>query len=162
MTVNNTTSANIHLRKVRASSERIGSLKSNHTVRDFSFTVDEPVKLGGTNEAPTPMEYILGSFNGCILVVIETIAKEIDFQFSGLKAESVGTIDRRGMKGVDLISPHFQDVTNRIWFETDEEENRIEELKDQVKKRCPAYNLFKDAGIPILLNWTKAEKDETR
>lgn len=146
---------------IKASSERIGALKNINTVREFSFTIDQPVKSGGTNEAPTPMEYILGSFNGCVLIVIEVIAKEIDFEFQRLKSDSVGTIDPRGMKGIDNISPHFQEVTNTIWIETDENEQRIEELKEKVKDRCPAYNLFKDAGISISLNWNKVKESVT-
>lgn len=153
-------SKNKDLRSIKASSERISALKSVNEVRNFSFTIDEPVKLGGTDEAPTPMEYILGSFNGCVLIVIEIIAKEIGFQFDSLKAEAVGTIDRRGMKGIDGVSPHFQEVEHTIWFETDESEERLEELKERVQKRCPAYNLFADAGIPITLNWNIAEDGE--
>lgn len=161
MSVDKTSSINTNLRNVKASSERIGVLKNVNTVGKFSFTIDEPVKLGGTDEAPTPMEYILGSFNGCILIVIETIAKEIDFAFHRLKSDSIGTIDRRGMKGIDNVSPHFQEVINTIWFETDESEHRIEELKEKVKDRCPAYNLFKDTGIPISLNWIKIKEGVT-
>lgn len=151
---------NHELRKIKASSKRVGSLKNENTVRDFTFTIDEPVKLGGTNDAPTPMEYILGSFNGCVLIVIEIVAKEIDFKFKQLQAESIGIIDRRGLKGIDNVNPQFQEVTNTIWFETDEDESRLEELQEIVKKRCPAYNLFKDSGMAISLNWLKVEDGE--
>lgn len=146
---------NHNLREIKATSKRVGRLKNENTVRDFTFTIDEPVKLGGTNEAPTPMEYILGSFNGCVLIVIEIVAKEIDFTFKKLEAESIGVIDRRGLKGIDNINPQFQEVANTIWFETEEHEDRLNELKEIVKKRCPAYNLFKDSGIVISLKWSK-------
>lgn len=150
---------NSNIREIKANCLRIDAMKSVNTVRNYSFTIDEPVKLGGSNEAPTPMEYILGSFNGCILIVVEMIAKEIGFTFHHLKAESTGTIDRRGMKGIDGISPHFQKVNNIIWFDTKESEQQIEKLKELVKKRCPAYNLFRDAGIDITLNWIHTGKE---
>ncbi|MEI3605724.1 OsmC family protein [Pseudogracilibacillus sp. SE30717A] len=158
MNTEKTNSSNKNHRKIIASCKRTGEMKSINTVRNFSFPIDEPIKLGGSDEAPTPMEYILGSFNGCILIVVETIAKEIGFTFKSLRSESVGTIDRRGMQGVDNISPHFQNVTNTIWFETTESVHRIPELKKLVQKRCPAYNLFLDAGINITLDWIYLEK----
>ena len=145
-----------HIRKVNATSERVGTFKNINRVRDFQFTIDEPKKLGGTNSAPTPMEYILGSFNGCILIVIEMIANEIDFTFTNLTADTVGEVDRRGLAGTADVSPHFHRVINSITFETEEKEERIEQLKTRVKKRCPAYNLIKDTGIEVTLNWKKA------
>ena len=155
-------SVNHHLRKIKASTKRKSALKNETSVRDFTFIIDEPVKVGGTDEAPTPMEYILGSFNGCVLIVIELVAKEIGFKFKHLEAESIGLIDTRGLKGVDDINPQFQEVTNTIWFETREDESRLEELKEIVKRRCPAYNLFKDSGMLISLNWTKVEAGDVK
>lgn len=162
MSVTNENQINTNLRRIKASSKRIASFKNENTVRDFVFTIDEPVKLGGTNEAPTPMEYILGSFNGCVLIVIEMVAKEINFSFKNLTAESVGIIDRRGLKGIDNVNPQFQEVVNTIWFDTEENEDRLEELKEIVARRCPAYNLFKDSGMLISLNWFKEKAGETK
>lgn len=149
-----------HLREIESTSERIGKGKNINHIRDFSFVTDQSIRAGGTNEAPSPMEYILGSFNGCILVVIERIAKEMVFSFTHLNAKSIGTVDRRGTQGVEGISPHFKHVTNTIWFETSETEARIEALKAQVSKRCPALNLFSDAKIEITLNWIHQEAEE--
>lgn len=59
------------------------------------------------------------------------------------------------MLGAEGVSPHFQRVENTIWFETDESEERIGQLKEIVEQRCPVYNLFKDAGVKIDLNWIR-------
>lgn len=141
------------LREITATSNRMGTFKNTNTVRKFNFLVDEPYRMGGTNEAPTPMEYVLGSFNGCILIVIEMIAKEIGFSFQHIQAESVGVLDPRGLLGTADVSPHFQQVTNTILFDTEESEERLQELKGLVKQRCPVYNLFNDAGVVVELNW---------
>jgi uncharacterized OsmC-like protein len=146
-----------HYRTISAYSSRVGAFKNENMVRDFKFTIDEPEKLGGTNHAPTPMEYILGSFNGCILIVIEMVAKEIPFTFSNLSAETHGELDRRGLAGTADVSPHFHRVKNKVIFETTESTEAIEQLKGIVKKRCPAYNLFHDTGIEIELDWKKTK-----
>src|SRR5690625_4069970 len=149
-----------HLRKIETSSERVGYGKNVNYIRDFSFLTDQSIKAGGTNEAPSPMEYVLGSFNGCVLVVIERIAAEIEFTFSHLRAKSIGTVDPRGTQAVNNISPHFKSVTNTIWFETNESDARINELKELVTNRCPALNLFLDAGVDVSLNWIRTEEGE--
>ncbi|MFA1820993.1 OsmC family protein [Virgibacillus oceani] len=153
-TINNQTK---HYRTISAYSSRVGTFKNENRVRDFNFTIDEPEKLGGTNNAPTPMEYILGSFNGCILIVIEMVAKEIHFTFSNLSAETHGELDRRGLAGAADVSPHFHTVKNTVIFDTNESTEAIEQLKGIVKKRCPAYNLFHDTGIDIELDWKKTK-----
>lgn len=55
--------AKSELRNIKERSEREGVFKNHNVVRDFTFLIDEPYKLGGSDEAPTPMEYVLGSFN---------------------------------------------------------------------------------------------------
>jgi uncharacterized OsmC-like protein len=144
---------NKNYRSIYAFSNRIGKVANENRVRDFRFTIDEPEKLGGTNQAPTPMEYILGSFNGCLFIVIETIAEEIGFSFDNLSAETEGIMDRRGMAGTADVSPHFHQVRNTIFFETKESPEALEHLKRLVQKRCPAYNLFRDTGMEIELDW---------
>ena len=34
--------------------------------RNFQFIIDEPEDLGGTDEAPNPVEYLLASYAGCL------------------------------------------------------------------------------------------------
>lgn len=144
-----------NLREIEAVCERNGAFRNRNSVKEFTFPIDQSIKAGGTNEAPTPMDYVLGSFNGCVLIIIERVAKELDFSFRNLKAHSIGIVDRRGVLGAEGVSPHFQKVENTIWFETEESEERIEQLKEIVEKRCPVYNLFKDAGVEIELNWIR-------
>ncbi|MGE7667891.1 OsmC family protein [Ureibacillus composti] len=133
-----------------------GNLKTSVSARDFSpFIVDEPEYLGSTNDGPNPIEYVLGGLTGCTSVMIGLIAKEKNFSFQGVEFKNNGTIDTRGMKGVEGVSPHFQTVNFEAIFTTDESDSRIEELKEEVEKRCPVFNLIKDAGVTIESNWYK-------
>jgi len=51
------------LRNIKEISEREGVFKNQNAVRDFTFLIDEPYKSSGSDEAPTPMVYVIGSFN---------------------------------------------------------------------------------------------------
>lgn len=131
-------------------------LKTDINVRNFStFQMDEPVELGGTDTGPNPMEYVLAALNGCKSVMISLIAKELDFKFDGIEFDAKGIIDLRGLMGVEGVSPHFRTIRLVIKIKTEESEDRIQELRRQVEKRCPAYNLLADAGIEMKVNWEK-------
>ena len=78
-------------------------------VRDFRFVTSEPEKIGGNNEGPTPMEYVLGALNGCLGVVVELVAKEQGIPLRDLKniefrpGRSARTVrDRRRIAAVSV------------------------------------------------------------
>lgn len=55
-------------------------LKTSISIRDFApVIVDEPANLGGTNEGPNPLEYVLAGLSSCTSVMIALIAKEQKF-----------------------------------------------------------------------------------
>ncbi|WP_173918213.1 OsmC family protein [Halobacillus sp. Marseille-Q1614] len=141
------------IRSIKAESTRTNQFQNKHYIRDFDFLIDEPEKLGGLNQAMTPMEYILGSFNGCLMIVIEMVAKENALTIEHLTSSSIGTVDREGLLGTADVSPHFQQVTLKVEVTFAEVEIDAHHLIYLVKKRCPAFNLFKDAGIEIELIW---------
>ena len=133
-----------------------GNLNTSIYAREFSpFIIDEPEYLGGTNEGPNPLEYLLGGLTGCTSVMIGLIAKEKNFSFQEIEFKNDGTIDARGMMGVEGVSSHFQTVSFEAVFSTEESDERLEELKEEVEKRCPIYNLIVDAGVAIDSKWSK-------
>lgn len=141
------------LRKIDVTTVWKKNVQTEQFVRGFQFLIDEPTKIGGDNEAPTPLEYVLGAFNGCIFVVIDLVAKEINFHFKNMDIKSLAVVDRRGLMGTADVSPYYQSVINEIVFETDETPEKLEELKQIVLKRCPLYNLLKNADVEIELVW---------
>lgn len=144
------------LLSISASGQWQEGMKTAITVRDFHpFHTDEPEEMGGTDTAPNPMEYVLGGLCGCTSIMINMIAGEMNFKFSELQVSAAGTIDPRGILGTAEVSPHFQEVKQTIRLKTGETQQRVEELRRQVEKRCPAINLFRDAKIKPQTVWEK-------
>lgn len=142
--------------KVKTSGKWEETLKTSISIRNFPrFIVDEPRSLGGTDEGPNPVEYVLAALTSCTSVMIGLISKEKDFSYQGVDFENDATLDLQGLMGVKGVSPHFQSVNFDVVFRTHEHDSRIEELKEEVEKRCPVYNLLKDAGVRIESNWYK-------
>ncbi|PYZ96367.1 osmotically inducible protein OsmC [Alteribacter lacisalsi] len=148
------------LRSIETQSTRTSPFQNEHTIRDFTFKIDEPEKLGGSNEALTPMEYIIGSLNGCFMIVVEMVAREKELTILNLDASSTGAIDRRGLLGTADVNPHFQTLTLQVDVAFAEEIDE-EDFIQRVQKRCPAYNLFKDSGVEIEVVWNISKEAQT-
>ena len=141
------------IRHIHATLEWQGNFASIEQVRGHAFTVDEPAKLGGNDAGPTPLEYVLGSYNACLQIVIVMLARELDIEVGDVRLESVATVDRRGLFGTAPVSPHFQRIETTIALRIDRGAERMEHLKELLYARCPMYNLVKDAGIAQELTW---------
>ncbi|TAM57994.1 OsmC family peroxiredoxin [bacterium] len=142
------------LRHIHATLEWQGAFASLQHVRGHAFTVDEPAKLGGKDAGPTPLEYVLGSYNACLQIVIVMIARELQLHVQSVELESVATVDRRGLFGTAPVSPHYQRIECTIRLGVDDADGvAIERLKELHRARCPMYNLVKDAGIEQELTW---------
>jgi uncharacterized OsmC-like protein len=134
--------------KVSAKGKWESGVKTNINIRNFpAFSMDEPVELGGVDAAPNPLEYVAAALNGCNGVMIPLVAKELNFTFSG--------IDIRGLMGEEGVTTHFQKVRFHVNIQTEESEERVEQLKNEVERRCPVLNLLLDAGVKVDTKWSK-------
>jgi len=146
------------LKQVRASGTWVGQFATELSVRRFpAFFTGEPVRVGGDNRGPTPMEYVVAALNGCLAVTIETVAAEQGVRFEALDLESEATMDTRGFAGTADVSPYFLDLTSRARFVAGDGDSFLPGLQQEVERRCPALNLIKDAGVPVVLDWTVEE-----
>jgi uncharacterized OsmC-like protein len=142
--------------KVSAKGKWESGVKTNISVRNFPvFSMDEPPQLGGNDAGPMPLEYVAATLNGCNGVMIPLVAKELGFTFTGIDFETTGIVDTRGLFGEEGVLTHFQKIRFQVDLQTEESEERIEQLKNEVERRCPVLNLFLDAGIKVDTKWNK-------
>ncbi len=108
------------------------------STRDFSFIVDEPENLGGKDEGPNPVEYLLGSYAGCLNVVLNLIAKEQNIEINSLNIHINGGIDPARLFGQTKKSrAGFQYINVNISIDANASEEAIKDLVEKAKDRCP-------------------------
>src|SRR5690625_6126733 len=84
----------------------------NVQLRDFTLTIDEPVALGGSDQGPNPVEFVLAAVMGCMNVVVHLVAKERGVRIRSLEATARGSLDparfmgRPDRKSTRLNSSH--------------------------------------------------------
>ncbi|ADU51765.1 OsmC family protein [Thermaerobacter marianensis DSM 12885] len=142
-----------HIVTLRATSSLEEGVRSRIQLRDFAVVADEPAELGGTDRGPNPMEYVLGGLVSCLTVMIRLIAAERQLRVDGVDFDVEGDLDLRGLYGTAPVRPDFLEVRGTVWLDTPEDPDRIALLRDEVYRRCPAYNLYRRAGIPVQLEW---------
>lgn len=129
-------------------------VESTVNVRGFdSMVMDEPPALGGTDHGPNPMEYVAGSFVGCFTVMLQLIGGELGIEVSKLEIAAEGDIDLRGLYGTADVSPHFQEFRSTVSFAAGGNVENLAQLKSEATKRCPVYNMLKDAGCEPQIDW---------
>jgi len=121
----------------------------------FQLVIDEPATLGGTDEGPSPVEYILAGLAGCLNVVGHIVAKELGFTIDTLKIEVTGNLNPDLLLGVSNTErAGFKKIDIKLIPET---AAPIEVLVDWLKivqDRCPV----KDNLMNSTLIGTSVEK----
>lgn len=59
-------------------------IQNEASIRNYSFLMDEPVPLGGTDTAPNPVEYLIAAAVSCFAITFEVMVSQ-----QGIKIEKV-------------------------------------------------------------------------
>ncbi len=107
-------------------------------VRQFNIAVDEPENFGGKDSAPTPVEYILAGYAGCLNVVVNLIAKEMGITIKSLEINITGDINPEKLLGIsDKERAGFKSLNIQMNIKSDASKDMLQKLLTQVKERCP-------------------------
>lgn len=127
-----------HTERFAVSAESDSETRTTVSTRGFEFVVDEPAAMGGTNDGPNPVEYLLGAWAGCLNVVAHTVSDEHGIELDGLDIEIDGDLDPRKLLGVsDEPRAGFQEIRVRIDADSDADAAALDELCAEVEERCP-------------------------
>ncbi len=131
-------------------------MRTDVTARQFSIAVDEPAELGGADTAPNPMELLLAGLNGCMAVVIHTIAGEYGAKIRSVVFASKATLDTRGFLGTADVQAYFQSVRTRIEIGIDDiSDADFAVFQRAVRNRCPAGSLIEAADVDFDIDWVR-------
>lgn len=131
-----------------------GDVRTAIQIRHFDPVImDEPVQLGGTDRGPNPMEYLLAALMGCETVLMAIVAKERDFTYEDIEYDLAGTLDLRGLEGVEGVRPYFNKITGTIKVVTNEDPETLMDVAKEVERRCPVYTTLEAADVAFDVDW---------
>ncbi len=131
--------------------ESLSPAKFKAKLRDFEVIIDEPQNLGGTDEAPNPVEYLLASYAGCLNVVGHLIAKEQGIDLKGLQIKISGDLNPDKLFGKTTNErAGFQGLKVTLIPNTDAGVEKLAEWLQVVESRCPVNdNLLRSTPIRV-------------
>ncbi len=131
------------LKTYRVESRQEAGLKSTVRTRTFTFDVDEPLTLGGTDLAPSPVEYALAALATCQEITYRLHADHLGIALDGVAVTLEGDIDLRGFVGSDQpIRPGFLAIRGTVTLDSQAPVEDLERLRDHVNAHCPVLDLL--------------------
>lgn len=98
----------------------------------YEITLD---KIGG--EAPSPIEYLLASYAGCLNIVGEIVAEEMKLKISDLKVEIAGVYNpSKLMTGVGERAG-YKELSVKVFVKSNADLEVLNEWLRRIRERCP-------------------------
>lgn len=122
--------------RVKAHSEN--PTKTVVKARTFKMIIDEPEDLGGTNDGPNPVEYVLAALSGCLNVMCHVVAQEMDIKLRGVEIKISGALNPEKLFGKETEDrAGYKFINVEINPDTDADMATLEKWVQIVESRCP-------------------------
>lgn len=119
--------------------------KTTVEAREFALTVDEPQEMGGSNDGPNPLEYLLAAQAGCLNVTGHQVASDMGIVLDDLGIDIDGEFDVATFQREQPDErTAVQNIDVSMAVETDADEETVEEWADRVEQRCPVSDNIKN------------------
>ena len=126
----------------------VDGFQTSAQVRQFSFSVDEPPALGGTDTGPNPVELVLAALGTCQEIVYATYARLLDIPVDSIAIRVSGSLDLRGFLGAAEVDAGYEAIDYDVAIESDASPQDISRLVETVNRRCPVLDILV-RGLPV-------------
>lgn len=111
-----------------------------------AFSIDESIRMGGTNAGPNPVEYLLGALAGCLNVTGHVVANEMGFNIEAMDIRMEGNLDPLVFMGKKTDGrAGFKEI--RVWInlKSDASEEILGKWVSAVESRCPVSDNLRNS-----------------
>ncbi|MGB0848930.1 MAG: OsmC family protein [Thiolinea sp.] len=140
---------------LRSKAECPSHSRTDVTVRDVNFTIDEPTERGGTNLGPTPTDTAIAALIACTNVIGNKCAKKLGVDIGHLTIDASCQLDRRGVLLQEEIEVPFQSVTLEVASDGPATTEELQQVATETAKFCALSKLFANSGSEVTVNWSK-------
>ena len=115
----------------------------------FQADADHPDILCGTDEGPSPVEWVLHALASCLTAGVANIAAARGVTLRTVKSTVEGDIDLRGILGLSKdVRNGYQRVKVSFEIEGDASPEQIEQIVMQSKARSAVFDIVTH-GVPV-------------
>ena len=111
----------------------IETISGNHKV-----VVDQPQMMGGEDEGPSPVDFILIAWVSCLATVAKIIARQEQIDLKNIEVMAEGELDLDVLRGMNMDDRSgFEKVDINIKLDADLTQDKKKEFIKEIERRCP-------------------------
>lgn len=139
------------VKTVKVESVLDAKFKLESTVNGHRVVVDQPAAAGGTNQGPTPLDYLLVCLAGCIGTIGRIVAMQKRIALRGMTISVEGDINVDGLLGKPTDDPvGFKEIRIVADIDADLTADEKTAFIHEVDDRCPvSFNLLNETPVKI-------------
>jgi uncharacterized OsmC-like protein len=126
----------------KADTRLLHNLLSEARIRQFTLQVDEPPSLGGSNQAPNPVELVLAALGTCQEIVYAVYAAVLGIELDELEITVTGPLDPRGFFGLARVPVGFSHIEMQTHITSRASVELIQGLANAVQAHCPVLDVL--------------------
>ncbi len=120
-----------------------------HARDDLIFDADHPQVLVGTDQGPTPVEYLLHALAACLTAGLVNIAAARGVTLHAVESTVEGDIDLQGILGLDTgVRNGYQQVRVSFRISGDAPDDVLRGLLDRSTARSAVFDIMTN-GVPV-------------
>ena len=110
---------------------------------ETTFEADHPEIFAAKDNGITPIEYVLVGLASCLTAGVAAVAQNRGIQLRSVESRLEGTMDIRGILGVDPdVRNGYDDIKVTFKIDADASKKDIEALVAQSQKRSAVYDVI--------------------
>jgi uncharacterized OsmC-like protein len=114
----------------------------------FTFDADHPPVLVGTDNGPTPVEYVLHALAACLTAGIANIAAARGITLTEVSSTVEGDIDLLGILGLsEQVRNGYQQIRVSFMLRGDDPE-KLRSVVEQSRRRSAVFDIVTN-GVPV-------------
>ena len=114
---------------------------------DILVQSDETIILGGGGTAPNPVQYCIGGLLSCYSATFVKWATMEGIQLKSFKIRGIANMDLSAALGLSE-NPPISDLQMELNIESDTSMEKLLEINEIAKKRCPGYYCLTHGILP--------------
>jgi len=125
----------------------VGEERAHETT--FVFDADHPAVLVGTDQGPTPVEFVLHALGACLMAGIANVAAARGVTLTEVESRIEGDVDLRGILGItDAVRNGYEKIRVHFRIKGDGPPEKLREVVEQSRSRSAVFDVLTNR-VPV-------------
>jgi uncharacterized OsmC-like protein len=123
---------------------------ASHThATPFRYDADHPAVLVGTDQAPTPVEFLLHALSACLTAGIANVAAARGVTLTSVESTIEGDINLLGILGLsDQVRNGYERIRVNFKIAGDAPAEKLRQIVEQSRSRSAVFDVLTN-GVPV-------------